>query len=610
MSGETCVSMLRYDALSLVDNKCIHRFNSCTRQKLKEVLAWGVFLDGLSRCFASNGEHSEGFESDQGKISYYAGLMENVDRSEKLTLNGAHFLGVFCGAVLLLRIARYLPLLLNVYSLLLCLAFYLSYELIYKRRRFPPGPMPWLVAGNMPDFLFCSSIDDLFQSWKKRYGGVFTVWIGPIPLVMVSDLLSIKKYFVQHAELFSNRWRNHVTDTFMGGVNGVVQIDGPKWREQRRFALHVLRDFGVGRALMEGKIMDEVNAFAAYLRLNQRRVAMNSPVAVCVGNVINNMLFGMRFPQGSAEMHHLHSLLDQQSRLVINPIMGLYIAAPWTTDVPLLNGMWNELMAIRSELYDFLQKQIDDHRSILACGEAIEDDFTFTYMREMEKRRQTGADMGYFDDWQMKMLLLDLFFAGMETTVTTLKWGFLLATIHPDVQRKVQEELDNQCMGSSVTLADRPRLPYTQAVINEIQRFANILPINLLRTVAEDVSIDGFHFRQGTLVIPQISILMNDEHFFPDPKQFRPERFLDQSGKLRRIDEFLPFSVGKRQCLGESLARAELFLIFSNLLKQFEFRAPPGEQLSTRRLLGLTVSPPKYECLVETRKRDENHNIV
>ncbi|EPB80616.1 hypothetical protein ANCCEY_00330 [Ancylostoma ceylanicum] len=110
-----------------------------------------------------------GFESDQGKISYYAGLMENVDRSEKLTLNG--------------------------------------------------------------------------------------------------------------------------------GVNGVVQIDGPKWREQRRFALHVLRDFGVGRALMEGKIMDEVNAFAAYLRLNQRRVAMNSPVAVCVGNVINNMLFGMRFPQ-------------------------------------------------------------------------------------------------------------------------------------------------------------------------------------------------------------------------------------------------------------------------------------------------------------------------
>lgn len=61
-----------------------------------------------------------------------------------------------------------------------------------------------------------SSIDDLFQSWKKSYGGVFTVWIGPFPLIMVCDLASIKKYFVQNAEVFSNRWRNHVTDTFMG----------------------------------------------------------------------------------------------------------------------------------------------------------------------------------------------------------------------------------------------------------------------------------------------------------------------------------------------------------------------------------------------------------
>ncbi|VDM85671.1 unnamed protein product, partial [Strongylus vulgaris] len=172
---------------------------------------------------------------------------------------------------------------------------------------------------------------------------------------------------------------------------------------------------------------------------------MNSPIAVCVGNVINNMLFGMRFPQGSVEMHRLHSLLDKQSRLVINPLMGLYIAAPWTTDIPLLNTKWNDLMAIRSQLYDFLQKQIDDHRVRLAHGDPIEDDFTFTYMREMEDRRQNGSEMGFFDDCQMKMLLLDLFFAGMETTVTTLKWAFLVITVNIDIQRKVQEELDNKC---------------------------------------------------------------------------------------------------------------------------------------------------------------------
>ncbi|PIO57373.1 hypothetical protein TELCIR_21220, partial [Teladorsagia circumcincta] len=169
---------------------------------------------------------------------------------------------------------------------------------------------------------------------------------------------------------------------------------------------------------------------------------------------------------GSHEMHNLHALLDQQSRLVVNPIMGLYIAAPWTTDVPLLNTKWMELMGIREQLWNFLQKQIDEHHEKSSTNDVSEDDFTFTYMREMERRRRSGEDMGYFDDWQMKMLLLDLFFAGMETTVTTLKWGFLLAVLNPKVQRRVQEELDNECAGTVVTLADRPRLPYTQATIN------------------------------------------------------------------------------------------------------------------------------------------------
>ncbi|KJH39862.1 hypothetical protein DICVIV_14241 [Dictyocaulus viviparus] len=66
----------------------------------------------------------------------------------------------------------------------------------------------------------------------------------------------------------------------------------------------------------------------------------------------------------------------------------------------------------------------------------------------------------------MKMLLFDLLFAGVETTATTLKWGFLLVAINSQVQRRVQEELDRECLGDVVTLADRPRLPYTQATIN------------------------------------------------------------------------------------------------------------------------------------------------
>ncbi|CAI5443700.1 unnamed protein product [Caenorhabditis angaria] len=93
---------------------------------------------------------------------------------------------------------------------------YVVYEIFWKRRRLPPGPAPWLLAGNMPSFVVASSIDELFLNWKRKFGPIFTVWIGPIPLVMVCDLTTIRKYFVQNADAFSNRWRNFITDSIMG----------------------------------------------------------------------------------------------------------------------------------------------------------------------------------------------------------------------------------------------------------------------------------------------------------------------------------------------------------------------------------------------------------
>lgn len=139
-----------------------------------------------------------------------------------------------------------------------------------------------------------------------------------------------------------------------------------------------------------------------------------------------------------------------------------------------------------------------------------------------------------------------------------------------EVQKKVQAELDS--IGQPmIEIQHRTKLPYTQATINEIQRVANILPINLLRTVAEDIEIDGHRFHKGDLIIPQISILMNDPQIFEEPHVFNPSRFLDAEHNVKRIDEYLPFSIGRRQCLGESLARAELYLVFANLVKNFNF---------------------------------------
>lgn len=117
-------------------------------------------------------------------------------------------------------------------------------------------------------------------------------------MVMVCQIDLMKKFFIKNGDVFSGRWRNFITDSMLDGLNGVVQVDGDKWREQRRFSLHVLRDFGFGRASMEEKIMTEIGKFMD----NLEKIGQNGEVieperhlGVCVGNIINNILFGKTF---------------------------------------------------------------------------------------------------------------------------------------------------------------------------------------------------------------------------------------------------------------------------------------------------------------------------
>uniref|UniRef100_A0A914Z2J1 Cytochrome P450 n=1 Tax=Panagrolaimus superbus TaxID=310955 RepID=A0A914Z2J1_9BILA len=292
-------------------------------------------------------------------------------------------------------------------------------------------------------------------------------------------------------------------------------------------------------------------------------------------------------------------MLDKQSQIVLNPIMGLYILAPITTQIPVINWYWKDLMEIRDTLWGILAEQIIEHKKNFSPI-AEPTDFTYAYLNEIYDRKNGDKNMGFFDEKQLQMLLLDLFFAGMETTVTTAKWGILMLMLHPEAAQRAQEELDQ--LPERIVLSDKTHLIYVNALINEIQRTANILPINLLRAVAEDIEIDGYRFPAGSMVLPQISITMNDPENFENPEKFLPERFIDENNNLKKVETLIPFSIGKRQCLGESLARAELFLIFANLLRNFDFICPdPENPPSLERVYGLTVSPKPYLCVIKKR---------
>ncbi|MCP6564903.1 cytochrome P450, partial [Klebsiella pneumoniae] len=173
---------------------------------------------------------------------------------------------------------------------------------------------------------------------------------------------------------------------------------------------------------------------------------------------------------------------------------------------------------------------------------------------------------------------------------------------HPDVQRRVQEEVD-EVIGQvrRPEMADQARMPFTNAVIHEVQRFADIVPMNVPHKTSRDTEVQGFLIPKDTTIIANLSSVLKDESAWERPHRFHPEHFLDAQGRFVKPEAFMPFSVGRRACLGEPLARMELFLFLTTILQSFKLKSllKPEDIDTTSVLNGFFSVPPPYQiCFI------------
>jgi methyl farnesoate epoxidase/farnesoate epoxidase len=173
------------------------------------------------------------------------------------------------------------------------------------------------------------------------------------------------------------------------------------------------------------------------------------------------------------------------------------------------------------------------------------------------------------------------------------------------VQAKIQKELDGfYSKGSVASMNDRDKIPYTSAAVYEVFRLSNILPISGPRKTMADVEYKGYFIEKDTAVAFNTYAVMRSKELWGDPDNFRPERFLDVNGGLNAKTQYtnIAFGVGKRACLGETLAQTTVFMAFTTLLRNFRFEPIPGKPLpSTEPIFGMILAPQRYEVIVKAR---------
>ncbi|XP_075771703.1 cytochrome P450 2G1-like [Pelodiscus sinensis] len=472
-----------------------------------------------------------------------------------------------------------------------CLLVISTWRKHSRYKNLPPGPTPLPLIGNFLQIKMGDTLKSL-ERLRDQYGPVFTVYFGSKPIVVLCGHEAVKEALVDQAEEFSGRGAMPTVEKNFQG-HGVVFANGERWRQLRRFSLTVLRNFGMGKRSIEERIREEAQYLLEAFR-NTKAEPFDPTyfLSRAVSNVICSIVFGNRFDYEDKEFLSLLQMMNESFREISTPWSQFYDM--YSSFLKYFPGPHTKIYHILEDMRKFIAKRVKQNQATLDSSSPR--DFIDCFLIQMEKEKQNPASE--FNIKNLELTTLNLFFAGTETVSSTLRYGFLLLMKHPDVLGKLQEEIE-QVIGRNRTPAieDRSQMPYTDAVIHEIQRVSDLIPMDVPHRVTRDTQFRGYTIPEGTEIYPMLSSVLHDPSKFQNPQSFNPGNFLTEQGRFRKNEAFVPFSSGKRICLGEALARMELFLFLTTILQRFALTPlqPPEQIDTTPQESGFAKIPPFYQ---------------
>ncbi|XP_060069459.1 steroid 17-alpha-hydroxylase/17,20 lyase-like [Ylistrum balloti] len=443
------------------------------------------------------------------------------------------------------------------------------------RPKYPPGPAALPIIGHYK-LLVDPKIHEACAKLSDKYGPVVTVQFGPSKVVILNTIETVLEALVKRRADFAGRPPVPSGMALSEGGKDILMAQyTPTWKLHRKIAGSAIQNYLKGPRLQT--VLEK--AMGQFLKLvegtNGKPFTPHEFIGLSIYNIMCGFCFQKVYQFDDPTFKYYLGVDDQfVAELGMGLIEDLY---------PILEKVWpsqryKNVAKLFGELVEFLNEQLEAHKRDFDEGN-IRDfaDCLILARREAEKEDDPKL-LNQLTDVHLRQTLSDIFIAGVQTSRFTIQWALLYIADNQDVQRKVQEELDRVVGRNRLPeVDDRPSLPYTEATLYEVMRIASVAPLGMPHIAVVDSSVGGYIIPKDTTVILNHWALHNDPRHWKEPSKFDPKRFLNPDGTFaRKPESWLPFSAGRRVCLGESTAKLELIIILAIILHQFSIKLPPG----------------------------------
>ncbi|CAG10687.1 unnamed protein product, partial [Tetraodon nigroviridis] len=329
------------------------------------------------------------------------------------------------------------------------------------------------------------------------------------------------------------------------------------------------------------------NVYQIRLGVQQHRAAANVMCALC---------FGKRYGHDDQEFRCLLMKLDKFGQTV--GAGSLVDVMPWLQSFPNpVRSVYENFKSLNEEFFSFVKNKVSEHRE--SFDPNVTRDMSDAMINVIEGRKDSTLTKEF-----VEATVTDLIGAGQDTISTVMQWIILLLVKYPDMQAKLHELVDKVVGQDRLpTVEDRSSLAYLDAFIYETMRFTSFVPVTIPHSTTSDVTIEGLHIPKDTVVFINQWSVNHDPLKWKDPHCFDPSRFLDENGELNRdlTNGVMIFSSGKRRCIGNQIAKVEVFLFTAILLHQCSFESNPSDPVTLDCSYGLTLKP--LRCFVNAKPR-------